>query len=271
QVSAVTDAGSGAYSFWCSHAGQFYCKLTNLVFEMKGSGKVLYAFVSWDKSQLQGMGQFQPAGPLYNITCSEDSILYLHLPHCEIHTDNNQIELAVAHISDDTVEILQPLKITNTHVILEVPGLSIFGLLRKCFFQEPINAQVLLFYKEIIGTQRKRKLDIHLLPGNVSVKEVQQQHQGNTYIPCSSICQLIPGKKYKPICKPKPYVSQPKVETFGCDFGPNYHPTFEVFFNPEDEDLTLGLLDETDQEVWEPRHVFLTADNREAVASEIIE
>ncbi|XP_053352825.1 uncharacterized protein LOC128524327 isoform X1 [Clarias gariepinus] len=279
QVSAVTDvllpesvkysADSGAYSFLCSHAGRFYCKLTNLVFEMKGSGKVLYTFVSWDKSQLQGMGQFQPAGPLYNITCIEDSILYLHLPHCEIHTENNQIELAVAHITDDNVEILQPLKITNTHVILEVPGLSIFGLLRKWFFKEPINAQVLLFYKENIGTQRKRKLHIHLLPGNVSVKQVQQQHQGNTYIPCSSICQLIPGKKYKPLCKP--YVSQPKVETFGCDFGPNYHPTFEVILNTEVEDLTLGLLDETDKEVWEPRHVILTADKREADASEFIE
>ncbi|KAF5903094.1 MORC family CW-type zinc finger protein 3, partial [Clarias magur] len=280
-VSAVTDvllpesvqysADSGAYSFLCSHAGQFHCKLTNLVFEMKRSGKVLYTFVSWDKSQLQGMGQFQPAGPLYNITCSEDSILYLHLPHCEINTENNLIELAVAHVtSDDNVEIFQPLKITNTHVIFEVPGLSIFGLLKKWIFcEKPISAQVLLFYKENIGTQRRRKLHIHLLPGNVPVKEVQKQHQGNTYIQCSSICQLIPGKKYKPLCEP--YVSQPKVETFGCDIGPNFHPTFEVILNTEVEVLTLGLLDETGQEVWEPRHVILTADNREAIASEIVE
>lgn len=47
---------------------------------------MLYTVESWDNSQLQGMGQFKPAGPLYNIHCSEDSILYLHLPHCEIHT-----------------------------------------------------------------------------------------------------------------------------------------------------------------------------------------
>ncbi|KAM9486593.1 uncharacterized protein Hap1MRO34_006569 [Clarias gariepinus] len=277
--SAVTDVlppepdqrrdDSDAYRFLCSHAGQFHCKLTNLVFEMKGSGEVSYTVVPWDNSQLQGMGQFQPAGPLYNIKCSEDSIVYLHLPHCEIHTDNNRIELAVAHFSQENVEILQPLKITNTHVILQVRGLSLFGLFKKIFWGELNNAQVLLFYKENIGTQRRRKLHIHLLPGNVPVKEVQKQNPGSTYLQCSSICQLISGKKYKPLCEP--HVSQPKIETFVPNFGPNYHPTFEMILNSEVEDLTLGLLDETDQEVWEPRHVILTADNGEAIVSEILE
>ncbi|XP_053352839.1 NACHT, LRR and PYD domains-containing protein 1b allele 2-like [Clarias gariepinus] len=262
-------ADNGAYRFQCSDAGQFHCKLTNLVFEMKGSGEVSYTVVPWDNSQLQGMGQFQPAGPLYNIKCSEDSIVYLHLPHCEIHTDNNRIELAVAHFSQENVEILQPLKITNTHVILQVRGLSLFGLFKKIFWGELNNAQVLLFYKENIGTQRRRKLHIHLLPGNVPVKEVQKQNPGSTYLQCSSICQLISGKKYKPLCEP--HVSQPKIETFVPNFGPNYHPTFEMILNSEVEDLTLGLLDETDQEVWEPRHVILTADNGEAIVSEILE
>ncbi|MCJ8732332.1 hypothetical protein PDJAM_G00210010 [Pangasius djambal] len=240
--------------FLCVHAGQFHCKMTNLVFEMKGKGEVLYTVVSWNNSQLQGMGQFQPAGPLYNIQCSEGSVLYLHLPHCEIHTDKNQIELAVAHCSEGNIEILQPLKVTSTHVIIEVQHLSLFGLLKKWIFQEtPISAQVLLFYQKM---QIRRKLHIHLLPGNVPVKEVQNQHKGNTYIQCSSICQLTPGKKYRPLCEP--YVCQPKAETFGCDYGPNYHPTFEVILNTEVEDLTLGLLDEIGQEVWEPYQVFLT-------------
>ncbi|XP_058247576.1 uncharacterized protein LOC131354217 [Hemibagrus wyckioides] len=263
-------ADSGAYRFLCSHAGVFPCKLTNISFDMKRSGEVLYTVESWDNSQLQGMGQFKPAGPLYNIDCSEDSILYLHLPHCEIHTDKNKLELAVAHFSEDNVEIIQPLNITSTHVIFEVHGLSIFGLLKKWIFSEnPISAQVLLFYKEIIGNERRRKLHIHLLPGNVPVDKVQEQHQCNTYIQCSSICTLTPGKKYRPHCEP--YVSQPKVERFGCDFGPNYHPTFEVILNAEVENLTLGLLDETDQEVWEPRQVFLTDESREAVPVEMNE
>ncbi|KAK3520979.1 hypothetical protein QTP86_034349, partial [Hemibagrus guttatus] len=263
-------AASGAYRFLCSNAGVFSCKMTNISFDMKRSGEVLYTVESWDNSQLQGMGQFKPAGPLYNIDCSEDSILYLHLPHCEIHTGKNKLELAVAHISEDNVEIIQPLNITSTHVIFEVHGLSIFGLLKKWIFSEnPISAQVLLFYKEIIGKERWRKLHIHLLPGNVPVDKVQEKHQSNTYIQCSSLCQLIPGKKYRPLCEP--YVSQPKVETFVCDFGPNYHSTFEVILNTEVENLTLGLLDETGQEAWEPRQVFLTDESREAVPVEMNE
>ncbi|XP_060732017.1 MORC family CW-type zinc finger protein 3-like [Tachysurus vachellii] len=263
QHSAATDlvqrcADSGAYRFLCSHSGVFFCKMTNISFEMKTSGEVLYTVVPWDNNQLLGMGQFIPAGPLYNINCSEDSILNLHLPHCEIPTDKSKIELSVAHFSEGNVEIIKPLNITNTHVIFEVQGLSIFGLFKKLIYSEnPINGQVLLFYKENI-----RKLHIHLLPGNVPVEEVQKLNQCNTFIQCSSICQLTRGKKYRPICEPYSY--QPKVETFGCDYCPNYHPTFEVILNTKVEDLTLGLLDESGQEVWEPRRVFLTAESKEA-------
>ncbi|XP_047670949.1 MORC family CW-type zinc finger protein 1-like isoform X2 [Tachysurus fulvidraco] len=267
--SAATDpelvqhcTNSSAYRFLCSHAGVFFCKMTNISFEMKGSGEVLYTVVSWDDNQLLGMDQFMPAGPLYNINCSEDSIRYLHLPHCEIPTGKNEFELSVAHFSEGNVEIIQPLNITSTHVIFEVHGLSIFGLLiKRWFFEKPINAQVLLFYNE-----KRKKLHIHLLPVNVSVEEVRKLNPSNTYIQCSSLCQLTPGKKYRPLCKPYSY--QPKVETFGCDYGPNHHITFEVILNNKVEDLTLGLLDESGQEVWEPRRVFLTAESKEADPAE---
>ncbi|XP_060732001.1 MORC family CW-type zinc finger protein 3-like isoform X2 [Tachysurus vachellii] len=253
---------SSAYRFLCSHAGVFFCKMTNIYIEMKGSGEVLYTVVPWDKSQLHGMGQFMPAGPLYNINCSEDSIRYLHLPHCEIPTEKNEFELSVAHFSEGNVEIIQPLNITSTHVIFKVHGLSIFGLLKKrIFLEKPISGQVLLFYNE-----KRKNLHIHLLPGNVSIEEVRKLNQCNTYIQCSSLCQLTPGKKYRPMCEPYSY--QPKVETFGCDYGPNHHITFEVILNNKVEDLTLGLLDESGQEVWEPRQIFLTAESKEADPAE---
>ncbi|KAI5607689.1 caspase recruitment domain-containing protein 8 isoform X8, partial [Silurus asotus] len=79
------DWNSG-YRFHCSRAGQFQCKYTNLVFEMKEKAEVLYSIVSWGSVQLDNMGQMQPAGPLYNIHCSEGSMCKLHLPHCEINS-----------------------------------------------------------------------------------------------------------------------------------------------------------------------------------------
>lgn len=66
------------------------------------------------------------------------------------------------------VEIMQPLRVTDTHVIIDIQGLSFFGLLRAWLFQAyPIKAQVLLFYNKGRNT-----LYIHLLPANVPVEEV---------------------------------------------------------------------------------------------------
>ncbi|KAF4079400.1 hypothetical protein AMELA_G00177560 [Ameiurus melas] len=263
------DRNSDAYRFLCSRAGHFQCKYTNLVFEMKEKGEVMYSIVSWDSSQLDGVGQMQPAGPLYDINCFEGSICNVHLPHCEIHSDKNQTELAVAHFSGGNVEIIQPLKVTDTHVIIDIENLSYFGLFKKMQHKEyPIRAQVLLFYKEITGNTKRSKLHMHLLPRNVPVKELQIQYQNNTYIETSAICHLTPGKIYRPYCKP--YNHQPTKETFDCEYGPNYHPTFEVLLNAEVEELTLGLLDEYDKEVWEPRQVFLTDGKREAVSAKMV-
>ncbi|XP_060719444.1 uncharacterized protein LOC132841194 isoform X2 [Tachysurus vachellii] len=247
------------YRFLCHHAGQFMCKLTNLVFEMDGKGEVLYRIVSWDSGYLDGLRQLQPAGPFYSISCHEGSIRHLHLPHCEICTD--EVKLSAAHVTGGNVELIQPLKVTNTHVIIDIQGLSLYGLLKYFpFFREyPVTAQVILFYKKVCGNSRKSKLHMHLLPGNVPVPEVHKRHRSMTYIDTSSNCELTSGKKYRPCCKDTDheYVLQPTIVKFECDYGPNYHPTFEMFCKTEVDEVTVGLLDENDQEVWEPRLVLL--------------
>ncbi|MEQ2169966.1 hypothetical protein GOODEAATRI_030378, partial [Goodea atripinnis] len=61
--------------------------------------------------------------------------------------------LSVAHITDDDeMSILEPTKITDTHVLVNVPHLSAFGLiwdtlLRFLHMKQPINCQVLLFLR----------------------------------------------------------------------------------------------------------------------------
>lgn len=79
----------------------------------------------------------------------------------------------MAHVTGGNVEIIQPLKVTNTHVIIDIEGLSLFGVLKALLYKGySIKAQVLLFYKKIIGTHRMSKLHMHLLPQNVPVEEV---------------------------------------------------------------------------------------------------
>lgn len=50
-----------------------------------------------------------------------------------------------------------------------------------------------------------------------------------------------------------------QTERFECNFGPNYHATFEVFVNVDNEEVRLSLSDETEgKEVWLPRRILLT-------------
>ncbi|XP_076849424.1 uncharacterized protein LOC143497400 isoform X2 [Brachyhypopomus gauderio] len=258
--------GSTSFNrFQCSHASQFQCKITKLVFEMEKKGEVLYKIVSWDTHLMDGLGNTKPAGPLYNIECIEGSVSHLHLPHCETIYDN-QVELAVAHFTDNNVEILQPLKVTDTHVIIKVQGLSLFGLLiNLIFISRPISAQVLLFYEKITGTQNRTKLFIHLLPGNVPVEEVEKKRKGCTYFETSSVCQLTPDRKYTASCAP--YMPEPKVAMFQCDYGPNYHPTFVIFCG--DEDVTMSVVDEDGMDVWEPHQIFLMGVKMNQTDSEV--
>ncbi|XP_052388463.1 uncharacterized protein LOC127934932 isoform X1 [Carassius gibelio] len=243
------------YRFVCSHAGQFQCSLTSLVFVMEDEGEVLYNTVSWDS----GLGQVQPAGPLYNIECSAGSVSHLHFQHCVIFSEENKDCLAVAHVTGGNVEIIQPLRVTETHVIIDIRDLSIFGLIWiKKKFGFPIKGQVLLFLRPV--TVKQKILNVHLLPGNVPVSEVQRWHLDKKYIETSSKCQLFPKKQYSLCCQPEDCEVQPVSEMFELDpFGPNYHPTFEVFLDVNIEEIRLGVLETRDgKEVWKTRRILLT-------------
>ncbi|XP_067308705.1 NACHT, LRR and PYD domains-containing protein 1 homolog [Pseudorasbora parva] len=255
------------YRFVCPYAGQFRCSLTNLVFVMEGRGEVLYKTVSWDPRLLDGLGQMQPAGPLYNIDCSAGSVSRLHFPHCEIYEESKD-GLAVAHLTGGNIEIMQPLQATETHVMIDIRDLSIFGLLKRIFSPSPICGQVLVFQRPINVRQRENILDVHLLPWNVPLSEVKDQHAENTHIKTSSKCSLTPATEYSLCCQPEESIVQPETEIFECNFGPNYHPTFEVFVNVDTEEVKLSLLDKTNwKEVWVPRRILLTGKSGEDAES----
>ncbi|KAF4073263.1 hypothetical protein AMELA_G00256960 [Ameiurus melas] len=255
-VNCAEDKNTDEYRFLCPHAGHFKCKLTNIVFEMKSKGEVLYRIVSWDSHLLNGSPQKEPAGPLYNFDSPEGCISRLHFPHCEI--GKSKAKLTVAHVAGGKVDIIQPLTVTETHVIINIQHLSPFGLTLP-WTGSPIRAQVLLFYKRMTEHSRS-KLHIHLLPANVPVKEVQEQHESYTYIDTTSSCDLKLGKKYKLLCNSTEtdYTLQPEAVIFRRDCGPNYHPTFEVQLNIEAAEVTLTLLDRKGKEVWTSPPVLLT-------------
>ncbi|KAG1939606.1 caspase recruitment domain-containing protein [Pimephales promelas] len=223
------DKHKNTYRFVCPHAGQFRCSLTSLVFVTEGEGEVLYKTVSWDPRVLDGL-------------------------------EENKDGLAVAHLTGGNTEIMQPLQVTETHVMINIRDLSIFGVLKRFLFPpSPIGAQVLVFLRPITVKQRENILDVHLLPFNVPLSEVKEQHVENTHIKTSSKCSLTPGTEYSLCCQPEGSTVQPETEMFECNFGPNYHPTFEAFVNVNIDEVKLSILDKTEgKEVWVPRRILLT-------------
>uniref|UniRef100_UPI003AAAF09E NACHT, LRR and PYD domains-containing protein 3-like isoform X1 n=1 Tax=Centroberyx gerrardi TaxID=166262 RepID=UPI003AAAF09E len=249
-----TESANTLYRFKFPGSGVFQCTLTGLVFTMAEEGEVLYRTVQWDESLLQSAGK-TPAGPLFSIQCPQDPVRQLHLPHCEIHPAPLPESLSVVHITDDGMSILQPLEITETHVGVKVPHLSAFGLVwdyikRFLTFTKPIRSQVLLFLRPP-GRKQRRKLNVFLLPNNVTVQEVRGQQENDEYIQTPSYCYLTKDQSYSLHCDPEEYKVQPKRAPFDLNYGPNYHPTFEILLNTSTEEVTLMVQNQEKTQVWE--------------------
>ncbi|KAG7455086.1 hypothetical protein MATL_G00252860 [Megalops atlanticus] len=236
--------GKITYRYHSTHAVQFECSVTGLVFVMEMVGEVQYSTALWDTSLLTATGQ-QPAGPLFNIICPQGSVSELHLPHCEVLSGDKCDFLSVAHVDGDSMEMLQPLEVTDTHVRVKVRGFSSFGLI-KSPSHSSIKGQVLLFLRQPDGDI----LNVLLLPRNIPISEVEPQQRGGLHIQVSSNCDLTPDRTYKLSCQN--HRTQPKSAPFDCEYGPNYHPTFEVFLDMPVREMNLRLQERALKwsEVW---------------------
>ncbi|KAF1373380.1 hypothetical protein PFLUV_G00259960 [Perca fluviatilis] len=206
----LTESGKTSYRFRCPGPGVFQCALTGLVFVTTQEAELLYNTVQWDESLLQSAGRMA-AGPLYDIKCSEEAaVCQLHFPHCEIiDAPLPDGLLSVVHITDDGMSILEPLEITDTHVV------------------------------------------------------VREQHHESRNIWVPATCKLIKDQSYTVQC-PQAIKIQPEKADFELEFGPNYHPTFEIRLPINTPEVTLKVKDEG-QSVWE-HDVELIAPNHQTPA-----
>ncbi|XP_050922774.1 NLR family CARD domain-containing protein 3 isoform X3 [Lates calcarifer] len=250
-----TESTQVAYRFRCPGPGGFQCALTGLVFVMTQKAQLLYKTVQWDESLLHSTGKMA-AGPLFDIQCPEDAVYQLHIPHCETKDALlSECRLSVAHISDDGMSILKPLEITDTHVIVNVPHLSAFGLVWEFLGRiwnnmNPISGQILLFLRPPNPKTQRQNLNVLLLPINIPLEEVIAKQRNSEYIQAPSICRFIKDQSYTVHC-PKAYKIQPQKAEFYLNFGPNYHPTFEIRLPTNTEEVTITVRDQTNEDVWE--------------------
>ncbi|XP_041670610.1 NACHT, LRR and PYD domains-containing protein 12-like [Cheilinus undulatus] len=255
------------YRFRCPGQGVFQCASTGLVFATEKEAELQYKTVRWDEALLQSAGKVA-AGPLFDIQSPEEAVCQLYLPHCEskegLLVDGG---LSVVHITDDGMSFLELLEITDTHVVVNVPHLSLFGLVWD-FFKRflgnflPINGAVLLFLRPL--TVSTKVLYVFLVPENVDMDKVNFNQRGADNIQTSSKCPLSSGQNYSVHCEPEDLEVQPQHEQFSMNYGPNFFPTFEVFLTTNQEKVTLTIQDQDGGEVWK-RNVFVTGARREAL------
>ncbi|KAM4750919.1 uncharacterized protein FYW61_005915 [Anableps anableps] len=242
-----------SYSFQFPGLGLFQCSLTGLVFRVTQEGEVTYRTQIWDEMLLQ-LADKLPGGPLFNIECPQDCISELQLPHCQPEAALVSDCLSVGHITDDGMSVIQPLRITETHVVVSLSHLSGFGVVLdrikrfKEYLTKPIRGQVLLFLRHL---QRPLSiLSVILLPSNVPLPDVKEQHTDSTFIQAPSFCSFYKGKTYSLHSDPAGFTIQPKTAQFFENYGPNYHATFEITLPTRTKDMTVMVQSPEEENVW---------------------
>ncbi|XP_038551284.1 uncharacterized protein LOC119885146 [Micropterus salmoides] len=196
--------------------------------------KLVYRIVPWNR-RLLARHHKQPAGPLFDIKCLQQSVCRLHLPHCEIRSTGGGEFLSVAHVNDEGIEFIGPQKITETHVVINITGFSGFGNVKdEDSPAEPVRALVLLFYRPPADPDAESLLNVLLLPRNVVLRDVLRTRKklvgDESYIETSPHCKLQPKQEYTlSTCPAEDSVLvQPTEAEFDCDNYDNYFPSFQV-------------------------------------------
>ncbi|XP_051249325.1 uncharacterized protein LOC127359488 isoform X2 [Dicentrarchus labrax] len=256
----TADENDESYRFQCSCPGLYQCSVTGLLFHMEGEGDVVYRIVPWDR-RLLGQHHKQPAGPLFDIKCVQQSMCQLHLPHCEIRSTGGCGFLSVAHVNDDSIEFIAPHKITETHVIINITGFSGFGNVKdEDCPPDPVRALVLLFYRPPADPDLDSLLNVLLLPMNVVLRDVLRTRKKlfgeESLIQTSPHCKLHPKQEYKLSTCPEDdsVLVEPTEAEFDCDNYDNYFPSFQVTLEKIMKHIKLFLREtKSPHSVWERR------------------
>lgn len=253
------DEDDEVFRFRCSGPGLHQCRETGLVFDMKAEGDVFYRTVPWNR-RLLSQHHKKPAGPLFDLTCQQQSVARLHLPHCEVRSTGGGDHLSVAHIDDDDLELIRPERITETHVVVNVTGFSGFGNVKdEDSPPDQVRALVLLFFKLPAEPDADYLMNVLLLPRNVAVRDVlrfRKKLDGDeTFLEVPPHCKLQPQQVYSLSTGSgdDSVLVQPTEAEFDQESYDNYLPTFQVVYKALMKHMTLFLRDSSSTSVWERR------------------
>ncbi|XP_049321714.1 NACHT, LRR and PYD domains-containing protein 1 homolog [Astyanax mexicanus] len=234
-----------------SSAGRYECSVSGLRWVTEGDVSLKYNFADWKphSEDLRRM-QFEPCGPLMDITVISGRIVEVHLPHFACLGSSPALTdvVRVLDVQDDGM-FLEKCELTRFHAKLLHPTFSPKGFLIRSGFPVKVHCEVLI-YQTLTSLLT---LHVYLVTCDLnSIQEVEKKEKDAVKILKPGPERSLPMKSWYNI------ETKFKSENFSSTIKPKrlklrYSPIkyCEVYTKNPDDDFELHLINERKESIWD--------------------
>ncbi|KAL7855720.1 hypothetical protein AOLI_G00193240 [Acnodon oligacanthus] len=236
-----------------SPAGSYECSVTGLRWVSDGAVSLMYHFTDWDPyiEDLKRM-QYEPCGPLIDITIISGVLNEVHLPHfaCLGSSPSINDQVRVLDVQDSGM-FLETCELTRFHAKLLHPTFSPKGFLARTGFPVKVHCEVLI-YRTLIS---HLTLHIYLVPCDAKIiQDVDKKEKEKDVVkipkpgPERSLqmksCYKIETKKENEY-----FSSKIKPERLKLRHSPIKYS--EIYIKSAKDDFELHLINEENKSIWD--------------------
>ncbi|XP_036439130.1 NACHT, LRR and PYD domains-containing protein 1 homolog isoform X2 [Colossoma macropomum] len=228
--------------------GRYECRVTGLCWESSDEVEMEYHLSDWDHvSEFLEKCNFQPCGPLLDVTIISGELTAVHLPHflCLDSFPSLSDEVRVLHVEDAGVS-LEKCELSCFSAKLLHPTFSPKGVLVRSGFPVKAHCEVLIY----CTSTAHLTLHVYLVPCDSKIIEsVQKQENRSIKIPKPRPDASLQMKNHYMLSTSCPSRIRPqKLKLRYTSQTPNF---FEVYIKDAKDDFQLFLMSEEGESVWE--------------------
>ncbi|KAL7841544.1 hypothetical protein SRHO_G00252350 [Serrasalmus rhombeus] len=235
-----------------SPAGGYECSVTGLRWVSDGDVSLMYHFTDWEPyiEALKRM-QYEPCGPLIDITIISGVLNEVHLPHfaCLGSSPSLNDQVRVLDVQDSGM-FLETCELTRFHAKLLHPTFSPKGFLVRTGFPVKVHCEVLI-YRTLIA---HLTLHIYLVPCDAKIiQNVDKKEQEDTVkIPKPGPERSLTMRSWYKIETKREneyFSSKIKPERLKLRYSPIKYS--EVYIKNAKDDFELHLINEEKKSIWD--------------------
>ncbi|KAG9260042.1 NACHT, LRR and PYD domains-containing protein 1b allele 5-like, partial [Astyanax mexicanus] len=235
-----------------SAAGRYECSASGLRWVCDGDVSLKYHFSDWElyRKDLRRM-QFEPCGPLMDITVISGVLTEVHLPHVAClgsSSDSLKDEVRVLDVQDGGM-FLEKCELTRFHAKLLHPTFSPKGLLIRSGFPVKVHCEVLI-YQTLTA---HLTLHVYLVTSDPNIiQKVEKKEKDAIKIdkPCPERSLLMKTRYKIETRRKNQLLSSPiKPERLKLRYSPIKY--CEVYVRNAEDDFGLHLVNEKEESVWD--------------------